>query len=129
MIEKSDPAKLIQDVVQKVDAGAHFIIVDATPETLLKMADAIKGKEAMLINYSAPDDSLREENCRAQVAAHGADPLDAHRRARPVSRLEEVAALVPGARPDREGQALRRGAAPLRQALRRQDRRGTHVHL
>ena len=35
--------------------------------TLLKMADALKGKEALLINYSAPDDSLREENCRPQV--------------------------------------------------------------
>ncbi|MEO8420320.1 MAG: ABC transporter substrate-binding protein [Hyphomicrobium sp.] len=66
-IEEADPAKLIQDVVQKVDAGAHFIIVDASPETLLKMADALKGKEALLINYSAPDDSLREENCRPQV--------------------------------------------------------------
>jgi ABC transporter substrate binding protein (PQQ-dependent alcohol dehydrogenase system) len=66
-IEESDPAKLIQDVVQKVDAGAHFIIVDASADTLLKMADALKGKEALLINYSAPDDSLREENCRPQV--------------------------------------------------------------
>ena len=66
-IEESDPAKLIQDVVQKVDAGAHFVIVDATPDTLLKMADALKGKEVLLINYSAPDDSLREENCRPLV--------------------------------------------------------------
>lgn len=66
-IEEADPAKLIQDVVQKVDAGAHFILVDATPDTLLKMADALQGKEALLINYSAPDDSLREENCRPQV--------------------------------------------------------------
>jgi ABC transporter substrate binding protein (PQQ-dependent alcohol dehydrogenase system) len=66
-VEESDPAKLIQDVVQKVDAGAHFVLVDATPDTLLKLADALKGKEALLINYSAPDDSLREENCRPQV--------------------------------------------------------------
>ncbi|MFA5900701.1 MAG: ABC transporter substrate-binding protein [Hyphomicrobium sp.] len=66
-IEASDPAKLIQDVVQKVDAGAHFVLVDASPDTLLKMADALKGKEALLINYGAPDDSLREENCRPQV--------------------------------------------------------------
>lgn len=66
-IENSEPAKLIEEVVQKVDAGAHFIIVDASPETLLKMADAVKGKEALLINYSAADDSLREENCRPQV--------------------------------------------------------------
>ena len=67
VIENADPAKLIEAVVQKVDAGAHFIIVDASPETLLKMADAVKGKEAILINYSAADDSLREENCRPQV--------------------------------------------------------------
>ena len=67
VIENADPAKLIEEVVQKVDAGAHFIIVDASPATLLKMADAVKGKEAILINYSAADDSLREENCRPQV--------------------------------------------------------------
>lgn len=66
-IEESDPAKLIQDVVQKVDEGAHFVIVDATPDTLLKLADALKGKEALVINYGAPDDSLREENCRPQI--------------------------------------------------------------
>jgi ABC transporter substrate binding protein (PQQ-dependent alcohol dehydrogenase system) len=66
-VEDSDPAKLIQDVVAKVDAGNHFVVVDATPDTLLKLADALKGKEALLINYSAPDDSLREENCRSQV--------------------------------------------------------------
>lgn len=66
-IEESDPAKLVQDVVQKVDAGAHFVLVDATPATLLKLADALKGKEALIINYAAPDDSLREENCRPQV--------------------------------------------------------------
>ena len=66
-VENADPAKLIQDVVQKVDAGHHFVLVDATPDTLLKLADALKGKDALLINYSAPDDSLREENCRPQV--------------------------------------------------------------
>lgn len=66
-VEESDPAKLIQDVVQKVDAGAHFVLIDAAPGTLLKLADALKGKEALLINYAAPDDSLREENCRPQV--------------------------------------------------------------
>jgi ABC transporter substrate binding protein (PQQ-dependent alcohol dehydrogenase system) len=63
-IEEADPAKLIQDVLQKVDAGAHFVLVDATPATLLKLTDALKGKDALVINYSAPDDSLREENCR-----------------------------------------------------------------
>jgi ABC transporter substrate binding protein (PQQ-dependent alcohol dehydrogenase system) len=63
-IEEADPAKLIQDVIQKVDAGAHFVLADATPATLLKLTDALKGKDTLVINYSAPDDSLREENCR-----------------------------------------------------------------
>jgi hypothetical protein len=67
IVEEADAAKLIQDVVQKVDAGAHFILVDAKPDTLLKLADALHGKEALLINYSAPDDRLREEDCRPQV--------------------------------------------------------------
>ncbi len=40
-----------------------------------------------------------------------------------------MAALAPGARPHREGQALRRRSAPLRQALRRQDRRGAHLQV
>lgn len=66
-VEDSDPDKLIADVVKNVDEGQHFVLVDAAPATLLKMADALKGKEALLINYSAPDDSLREEDCRAQV--------------------------------------------------------------
>ena len=128
-IENSDPAKLIEEVVQKVDAGAHFIIVDASPETLLKMADAVKGKEALLINYSAADDSLREENCRPHVL-HTAPTR---------SMLTDALAqylvwkkwphwlLVLG--PHREGQALRRVAASRREALRRQDRRGAHIQL
>ncbi|WP_083556463.1 ABC transporter substrate-binding protein [Hyphomicrobium sp. NDB2Meth4] len=66
-IEDADPAKLIADVVQKVDAGMHFVLVDASPATLLKLSDALKGKEALLINYALPDDSLREEDCRADV--------------------------------------------------------------
>lgn len=66
-VEEADAAKLIQDVVQKVDAGAHFVLVDAKPDTLLKLADALHGKEALLINYAAPDDRLREEDCRPQV--------------------------------------------------------------
>ncbi len=66
-LEDADPAKLIQDVVAKVDAGAHFILADMAPATLLKLADAIKGKDAVIINYGAPDDRLREEDCRANV--------------------------------------------------------------
>ncbi len=37
------------------------------PESLLKFADALAGKPALVINVGSPDDGLREENCRANV--------------------------------------------------------------
>ena len=67
VVEEADADKLIKDVVQKVDAGAHFILADVTPDTLLKLADAVGNKEALIINYGAPDDRLREEDCRPHV--------------------------------------------------------------
>ncbi len=67
VIEEANAETLIKDVVQKVDSGAHFILADMTPDALLKLADAVGGKEALIINYAAPDDRLREEDCRPQV--------------------------------------------------------------
>ena len=60
-------AKLVEEVVKKVDAGAHFVLADMAPATLLKLADAVKGKDAIIINYGAPDERLREEDCRPNV--------------------------------------------------------------
>lgn len=67
VVEDADPEKLIKDVVQKVDSGTHFILADVGPDTLLKLADALAGKEAMIINYGLSDDRLRQEDCRPQV--------------------------------------------------------------
>ena len=67
VVEEADADKLIKDVVQKVDAGTHFVLVDVAPDTLLKLADTLGNREALLINYGAPDDRLREEDCRPHV--------------------------------------------------------------
>jgi ABC transporter substrate binding protein (PQQ-dependent alcohol dehydrogenase system) len=67
VVEESDPDKLIKDVVAKVDGGAHFVLADVAPDTLLKLADAVANKQAAIINYSLPDDRLREEDCRPDV--------------------------------------------------------------
>jgi ABC transporter substrate binding protein (PQQ-dependent alcohol dehydrogenase system) len=67
VVEEADADKLVKDVVQKVDGGAHFILADTTPQTLLKLADALGSKEALIINYGASDDRLREEDCRPHV--------------------------------------------------------------
>ncbi len=67
VIQEANPDKLIKDVVQKVESGDHFILADVAPDTLLKMADTLAGKDALIINYGASDDRLREEDCRADV--------------------------------------------------------------
>lgn len=66
VVEEQNPETLVKDVLAKVDAGAHFILADVTAPTLLKLADAV-GNKALIINYGAPDDRLREEDCRPQV--------------------------------------------------------------
>jgi ABC transporter substrate binding protein (PQQ-dependent alcohol dehydrogenase system) len=67
VIQEADPNKLIKDVAQKIDAGAHFILADVAPDTLVKLADSVANKNALIINYSLPDDRLREEDCRPHV--------------------------------------------------------------
>ena len=49
------------------DSGHHYIIVDASADTLLKLSDWAKGKDILLFNIRATDVSLRQENCRANV--------------------------------------------------------------
>ncbi len=67
VVEADKPDALVAAVVGKVAAGATFVVVDAAAPTLLALADALKGKDALLFNASAPDESLREEDCRANV--------------------------------------------------------------
>lgn len=66
-VENSDPDALVADVTTKVEAGFPFIIADASAATLLKLSDALQGKDAVIFNVGAPDEELREENCRVNV--------------------------------------------------------------
>jgi ABC transporter substrate binding protein (PQQ-dependent alcohol dehydrogenase system) len=56
--------KALQELYEK---GHHYIIVDASADTLLKLSDFAKGKDILLFNIRATDVSLRQENCRANV--------------------------------------------------------------
>ena len=47
--------------------GIGLIVADLPAETLLKLADAAKGRDILIFNAGATDDSLREEDCRANV--------------------------------------------------------------
>ena len=50
-----------------VDSGHHFVLVDATAETLLTLSDSVKGNDVLLFNVRAEDEALRQEACRATV--------------------------------------------------------------
>ncbi len=63
------PAKgdAIAGLNKLIDGGAGFILVDAPADVLVKLADAVKEKDVILFNVSAPDDRLRGENCRVNL--------------------------------------------------------------
>jgi ABC transporter substrate binding protein (PQQ-dependent alcohol dehydrogenase system) len=55
-------------VVERLAAsGTHFIVTDLPAADLIKLADAALGKEMLVFNAGALDDSLREQDCRANV--------------------------------------------------------------
>jgi ABC transporter substrate binding protein (PQQ-dependent alcohol dehydrogenase system) len=47
--------------------GVRFFIVDLPPAGVLAVADAARASGALVFNAGAPDDRLREEDCRANV--------------------------------------------------------------
>jgi ABC transporter substrate binding protein (PQQ-dependent alcohol dehydrogenase system) len=49
------------------DSGHRFILVDAPADVLLQLSDAAKSKDVLLLNVRAPDENLRQEDCRANV--------------------------------------------------------------
>ncbi|KQT70004.1 MULTISPECIES: ABC transporter substrate-binding protein [unclassified Aureimonas] len=62
------PGEDVMPAVQKMAAeGVHYIVTDLSAEDTLKVADAVKGSGALVLNAGATDDSLREENCRANM--------------------------------------------------------------
>ena len=67
LVENASADELVSAAAAKVGAGTSFILADMEPADLLKLADALAGKEALILNVGSADDSLREENCRANV--------------------------------------------------------------
>jgi len=61
------PKKAVEALEGLYDSGHNYIIVDASADTLLKLADWAKGKDILLFNIRATDVSLRQQDCRANV--------------------------------------------------------------
>ncbi len=60
----ADGAPAVDALIEK---GALLIIADLSPQRLLAASESAKASGALLFNVSAPDDRLREEDCRANV--------------------------------------------------------------
>src|ERR1700740_1075298 len=60
----SVPAAALDDLVRR---GAAFIVADLPALSLLALADSAKDKGVLIFHIGAPEDSLRGENCRANV--------------------------------------------------------------
>jgi len=50
-----------------LDSGVRYLIVDLPADKLLKVADAARDAQALVFNGGAPDESVREEDCRLNV--------------------------------------------------------------
>lgn len=62
--EKDDPVPTFQALAGK---GIHFFVLNVPATSLLKLADAAKGRDVLFFNAGAPDDRLRGKDCRANV--------------------------------------------------------------
>jgi ABC transporter substrate binding protein (PQQ-dependent alcohol dehydrogenase system) len=67
IVQSPKPEELVAEVKKRVDDGVRFIVADATAPTILALADAVKDKGAVVFNASAPDEIIREEQCRANL--------------------------------------------------------------
>jgi ABC transporter substrate binding protein (PQQ-dependent alcohol dehydrogenase system) len=66
-ISVKSPAEVADAVVQARDANdIHFFIVDAPAGAFKALADAIKGRDVLVFNATAPDDALRRDLCAAE---------------------------------------------------------------
>jgi len=63
----SSADKAVEALQKFLDSDHHYIVVDASADTLLKLADWAKGKDILLFNVRATDVSLRQEDCRPNV--------------------------------------------------------------
>jgi ABC transporter substrate binding protein (PQQ-dependent alcohol dehydrogenase system) len=59
-----DPVAILTGLT---DRGITLIVTDLPADHLLKLADAGSNKQVTLFNVEAPDDALRQQNCRTNV--------------------------------------------------------------
>jgi ABC transporter substrate binding protein (PQQ-dependent alcohol dehydrogenase system) len=66
-ITVKSPAEVAGAVTQARDAGGiHFFIIDAPAEAFKPLADTVRGRDILIFNATAADDTLRRNLCAAE---------------------------------------------------------------
>ena len=67
VVQSGGIRELIEQVERHVEGGASFIVADASPQTIIGLADALKDRRVLIFNAGSGDDRLREQDCRPNV--------------------------------------------------------------
>lgn len=66
-IRVKSAADVASAVAKAADAGTHFFLIDTPAEAYKSLAAAVRGRDVLLFNVSAPDDTLRRDLCAPEV--------------------------------------------------------------
>ncbi len=89
--KSGDAAALIEQIAND---GIGFVLVDASAERLLALADAARGKPMLLFNLEARESEAARRGLPRQCRPYRAQPGDADRRAGAIPGLEAMDALA-----------------------------------
>lgn len=62
-----DGAELLAQLDRLAGEGVRYFLINAPAPVVAELAQAVKGRELLLFNVSAPDDSLRQAQCQANL--------------------------------------------------------------
>jgi ABC transporter substrate binding protein (PQQ-dependent alcohol dehydrogenase system) len=66
-ISVASVAEVAPAVLRAIDGGTRFFLIDAPAQAFAPLAAAVRGRDALLFNVSAGEDSLRREVCAAEI--------------------------------------------------------------
>jgi ABC transporter substrate binding protein (PQQ-dependent alcohol dehydrogenase system) len=67
-ISVASPEAVAPAVLQAIEQrDIHFFLIDAPAAAFAPLAAAVRGRDAMLFNISAPEDALRRDVCAAEI--------------------------------------------------------------
>jgi ABC transporter substrate binding protein (PQQ-dependent alcohol dehydrogenase system) len=67
LVQSRAAQDLVTEVKKRVGEGVSFIIADTSAPTILALADALRDRDALILNAGSADEGLREGDCRPNV--------------------------------------------------------------